>query len=319
MRAKSSSDLLVSDNGGWNVEEIQEQGRQSYAALLFGLHRAGRTGILELHQNRNWRKLYLVRGTPVLYESSIASERLNKTILQAGLVEQKPLSKILSKLQPGEQLEDKLVESKLVGPEELHAHKRVLLERGSAAGLAWTTFKWRFLANDSVGSRIDPALIPDINPLRGLWSAVKQHVTMDEALPFVDDKEAGNILATEDLAAVVEAMELEEPLNQLPDALQGDALSFEDLFSKIHDKSGHLVPLIWLLETVALITRENRSSLEGLAHLRSGQDLAGEEPLLGGSVETKPPSAEPKSEASPTPEAKPAPTPSERQTRTLSH
>lgn len=289
---------------GKTVQEIQEQGRQGYAALLYGLHRAQRSGILELHHGRTWRKVFLVLGTPVLYESSIDGERLSKTLVQAGLVEQKPLSKILSKLQPGEQLEDKLVAAGLVGPEELHAHKRSFLERSAASALAWTSFKWRFLSNDAVGSAIDPALIPHVNPLRGLWGAVKQNVTMDEALPFVDNKDAGKLLSTEDLATVVEAMELEAPLDRLPEVLADEGMSLEDLFGTINDKSGHLVPLVWFLETIGALGRENRPTLgEPLASLTAGTSLAGEEPLV--------PESKPKAQAErpkkPSPSSKKAP------------
>jgi hypothetical protein len=265
---------------GIAMEEIRERGRHAYSALLFGLARAQRTGILELEHGREWRKVYLVRGTPVLYESSIESERLSKTIVQAGLVAEKPLSQLITSLQPGEQLEDRLVSEGLVGPEELRAHKQTLLERGASAALAWTDFNFRFRANDALGSAIDPALVPLVRPLRGLWTAVKQYIPMDTALPHVADPDAGTLSGTAHLAEVLEAMDVEAPLDELAEALGQDALSFDDLFAKINDKSGHLPSLIWLLEVIGVIHRGGRSHDEQLAQLSTGTDLSAEEPLV---------------------------------------
>jgi hypothetical protein len=271
------------------MEEIREQGRRTYSALLFGLARAQRTGILEVEHGREWRKVYLVRGTPVLYESSIDSERLSKTVVQAGLVEEKPLSKLVRHLQPGEQLEERLVSEGLVGPEELHAHKKTAIERGASAALAWTDFSFRFRANDALGTAIDPALVPLVRPLRGLWTAVKQHIPMDAALPYVADPDAGNIRGTAGLAEVLEAMEVEAPLDSLTDALAGGDLSFDDLFARVNDKSGHLPSLIWLLEVTGAVLRDGRSHDEQLAQLSTGLRLSAEEPLVVAAEAEEPP------------------------------
>ena len=262
------------------MEDIQEGGREAYAALLFGLSRTERTGILELHHGRTWRKVYLVRGTPVLYESSLDSERLSKTILQAGLVAKKPLAKVVAGLQPGELLEARLLSEGLVGPEELHAHKQSFLERGAAASLAWSHFSFCFRANDSVGEAIDPALLPLVQPLRGLWAAARQHLTIDEVLPLIDDKEAGDIQATDILEDVLNEMAVEAPMEKLSSLLAEGDLPFEELFSKVGDKSGSLPTLIWLLESIGAIRRTSRASNETRARLVVGKDLPAEEPLF---------------------------------------
>jgi hypothetical protein len=262
------------------MAKTQELGRQSYAAVLFGLHRAERTGVLEVKQGRVWRKVYLVQGTPVLYESSVAKERLSKTLVQAGLVDEKPLSKIVAGLKPGEALETRILLEGLVGPEELQAHKRSYLERGAAAALAWKKPKFHFHSRDSVGTSIDPALLPLVHPLRGLWAATKQNVSMDEALPIANDPDAGLIHGTEALTDMLTAMAVETPLDSLGTLLSESGLSFEELFGKVGDKSGHLAPLIWLLQAVGLVTRSSKEINPRLAKLAAGINLDGETPLF---------------------------------------
>jgi hypothetical protein len=262
------------------MAKTQELGRRSYAAVLFGLHRAERTGVLEVKQGRVWRKVYLVQGTPVLYESSVAKERLSKTLVQAGLVDEKPLSKIVTGLKPGEALETRLLLEGLVGPEELQAHKRSYLERGASAALTWKKPKFHFHSRDSVGTSIDPALLPLVHPLRGLWAATKQNVSMDEALPIANDPDAGLIQGTESLAAMLTSMAVEAPLDSLGALLSEGGLSFEGLFGKVGDKSGQLAPLIWLLEAVGLVTRSTKEADPLLTKLAGGVNLDGESPLF---------------------------------------
>ena len=142
------------------MEKVTDRGAETFAALLFGLHRAGRTGILELAHERSWRKLYLVDGTPVMYESSLDGERLSKTLVKADIVSEKPLAKILNSLQPGETLETRLIADGVVGPEELRAHKRTNLERHTAVALEWSQFEYRFSDHRIISGRVDDALLP---------------------------------------------------------------------------------------------------------------------------------------------------------------
>ncbi len=52
----------------------RQHGRQTFVALFFGLHVAGRTGILEVRRGRNWRRIWIARGRPVRYKSSLEGD-----------------------------------------------------------------------------------------------------------------------------------------------------------------------------------------------------------------------------------------------------
>jgi tetratricopeptide (TPR) repeat protein len=255
------------------VAELREHGRQTFAAVLFGLHRAERTGVLEIRQGRRWRKVWFARGRPVLYGSNLDSEGLGKTLVQAGLVGARPMARVLKKLLPDENLEDELVSLGLVEPEELAEHKRQTLERGSVSALAWPNGEWSFLPSDGVGPWIDPSLLPDVNPLRALWTEVRQRVHMEEAVGFVTEAGAGELAASETLTAAMASLEVEEPLSRLPEILEDGPLEVDELFRRLQDRSGHLVHLVWLLETVGELRRANRTLDEHLARLGEGRDF----------------------------------------------
>jgi len=245
--------------------------------LLFGLHRAARSGLLELRQGRRWRKVWFVAGSPVLYESNLDSEGLAKTLVQAGMVAARPMSKVVKKLLPEESLEDELVSLGLLDEDELREHKRLHLERGAAAGLAWSSGRWRFKAHDDLGTAVDHSLLPEVNPLKALWTEVRTQVHMEEAVGFVTDDQAGDVLTTDQLEPTLALLEVEPPLDGLGPALAEGGLSVDDLFRRVRDKTGHLLHLVWLLETIGVVARSGRQLDPLLAALAAG-DVGTDEP-----------------------------------------
>ena len=251
--------------------ETHDLSRQRFAALLFGLHRGERTGLLELRQGRRWRKVWFVGGRPVLYESNLDAEALSKTLVQAGLVAARPMAKVVKKLLPEERLEDELVSLGLVGESELVEHKRQHLERSAASGLTWSTGRWRFSDHEELSAAIDRALLSEVNPLRSLWTEVRTQVHMEEAVGFVSDPAAGDLIGSEELEQVLGLLEVEAPLDSLSSVLAAGELGIDDLFRQLQDRTGHLVHLIWLLETVGAIGRTGRQPDPTLAELAGGR------------------------------------------------
>lgn len=250
--------------------EAHDLTRQQFAALLFGLCRGERTGILSIEQGRRWRRVWFVGGRPVLAESNLDAEALSRTLVQAGLVEARPMAKVVEKLQPGESLESELLSLGLAGADDLREHRRQQLERSSAAGLAWSSGVWRFEPHDAVGERIDRSLLPEANPLRALWAEVKQQVHPEEAVGFVTDPVAGDVLASESLSGLLATLGVEPPLDSLPAALAGGPTSVDQIFRQMRDRSRHLLHLLWLLETVGAVRRSGREHDAGLAALARG-------------------------------------------------
>ena len=255
------------------VVETHDLSRQRFAALLFGLHRAERSGLLELRQGRRWRKVWFVRGSPVLYESNLDGEGLARTLVQAGLVAARPMAKVVKKLLPDEILQDELVSLGLVDEDDLREHKRQQLERGAAACLAWSTGRWRFTGHDGLSTAIDRALLPDVNPLRSLWTEVRTQLHMEEAVGFVTDPDAGDLVGSDELDRILGLLEVESPLDGLGAVLAEGDLRIDDLFRKVRDKTGHLVHLVWLLESIGIIGRTGRQPDPTLSELAAG-DLA---------------------------------------------
>jgi curved DNA-binding protein CbpA len=206
--------------------------RQTYVALLFGLHVAGRTGVLEVKRGRNWRRLWLACGVPVRYRSSLEGE------------------------------------SNGTDPK--------FLERASVAALGWPNGTWSFDAADKASPAIDPELLPDLKPLRALWTEVRKRIDMEEAASLVSAPEAGNVEPTGSLEALLASFGIKGPLARLGDHLPDAGCTVDELFRKTQDKSGHLLHLLWLLETIGMVRRSGRSPDQILAQLAKGE-LAGDE------------------------------------------
>lgn len=254
-----------------------EHSRQAYVALLFGIARRERTGVLEVRQGRNWRRLRFARGVPVSYASSLESESLAKTLVKAGMVAAKPLKKVQDKLRPGEHLQDELISLGLLDEEELVAHHLAQLERGSAAPLAWPKGTWTFAVHDRVSPAIDPNLLPPASALRGLWSAVLQHLDMEEAASFVSAADAGPLKACEGLQEGLAQLGVEGALATLHEQLPDEGMGADEIFRLVQDRSGTLLHLLWVLESAGLLHRPGRPLPDDLAALVRG-DLGEEEP-----------------------------------------
>jgi curved DNA-binding protein CbpA len=239
--------------------------RATYLALVYGLLQASRSGILEVKARHHWRRVFLLGGSPIWFESSLESESLGQTLVAAGLVAKGQVEWLTSKLSPGEDLRDALVMSGSITAEGLEAHLQSQIERGYAAPLSWARGKWTFDPCDALDSAsIDPALIGDVAPLRALWQGVQQQVEMDQVLEFVSDPGAGVLTPSQGFEQAFPGLEVDEPFGELPGCI-GDATTVEELFRKIPDRSGNLMKLLWLLEVVGLVRREGRSSPDVLA------------------------------------------------------
>lgn len=210
----------------------RKHGRQTYVALLFGLHVAGRTGVLEVKRGRNWRRLWIARGVPVRYRSSLEGES--------------------------------------------HGTDSALLERASVAALGWPDGTWSFAESDAVSASVDPSLLPSVAPLRALWGEVRNRIDMEEAAQLVSAPDAGNVQPQGALDGVLSSFGIEGPLANLASFLPDDGCAVDELFRKTQDKSGHLLHLLWLLETIGLVRRSGRESDSVLSRLARGE-LAGDE------------------------------------------
>jgi len=239
--------------------------RATYLALVYGLLEAGRSGVLEVKARHHWRRVYLLGGTPIWFESSLESESLGQSLVVAGLVAKGQVEWLASKLSAGEDLADVLVLSGAITADGIEAHMQAQVERGYAAALSWATGKWTFQPSDALDPRsIDPALLVEVSPLRALWHGVQQQVEMDQVLEFVSDPDAGVLTPDERFPEAFVGLEVDEPFQELPGHI-GDATTVEELFRKIPDRTGNLMKLLWMLEIVGLVRRDGRTSSAAVA------------------------------------------------------
>ncbi len=227
--------------------------RGTYVSLIFGLHRAGRTGVLEVRSGRYWRRLYFVSGQSVWYSSDRVEEELAHTLVKAGLVTAKRMQSVTAKSSPFEPISDRLLSGGLIKPKELQEHRFEQLGPAVAAALSWESGEWNFQPRDSLPlEALDPQLLPEANVLLGLWNGVRSHVQMEEALHGIGTATSTKLQPSSRLPEALDSLMLEEPLSGLGAAI-GDGETVEELFRKIPDRSGQMMPLLWFLSNCGLL------------------------------------------------------------------
>jgi len=151
-----------------------------------------------------------------------------------------------------------------------------LLERAASAALSWPDGTWSFAESDDAGSAIDPVLLPELKPLRALWTEVRNRIDTEEAARVVSAADAGEVQPLGSLAGALTSFGIEGPLAGIAEHLTAEGCAVDELFRRTQDKTGHLLHLLWLLETIGLVRRSGRETDPVLSLLARGE-LAGEE------------------------------------------
>jgi tetratricopeptide (TPR) repeat protein len=227
--------------------------------VLYGLAKGRRSGVLEIESEGEWRRLKLLAGRPVAFESSVSAESFQSVVDASGAVPTRQLKWIVSKLEPGETLEDALLNSGALDEEQIAAFRSTLLERGVGAALQWSSGDWAFTPADHIDpERVDPQLLPRFTLPAGLWRGVAEHVEVASIVDDVTAAGAGDVGIRPPLFDGLEGFEVGSPLDEILGAI-GTGASVEVLMRAIQDPAGNLVKLVWLLEIVGLLSRKGRS------------------------------------------------------------
>ncbi len=230
----------------------------NYVTIFLAIYRQRLSGVLETGTRRGWRRLFFLEGQVVAASSSFAQDELGRTLASAKIVPKARIQWFQERLGPDESIETALLASGALTAEQLHEHNQGRVRQGIAAPLRSSTGSWRFAASPGLDpATIAPAVRPDIPSVAALWQGIRQHLAVDKVLPEVTDSDLGPLVATDGLREVLPQMELEPPLSFLGEAV-GDAISVEELFKQIPDRSGNLLKLVWMLERGGLLQRKDR-------------------------------------------------------------
>ncbi len=124
-----------------------------------------------------------------------------------------------------------------------------------AAPLAWEPNAVKFEERRTLSIDALHAEVADPVPVRrALWVGVERHVDLNDVLPSVIDPAAGPVQPTMGLWSALDELAVGEPYSELPDAL-GSGVTVDELFTRIPDRSGILMKLLWLLECAELVMR----------------------------------------------------------------
>jgi hypothetical protein len=229
--------------------------RETYVRTLIRLRRTQQTGVLRVTHPDGCRRLYLLEGQPLDYRSDLPEDALDEDLVEAGLLPRARIGWFRERLGPGEYLENALLDAEVITAEEMDTVRQRRLQQGVGAPLEWGEGTWEFEpAKGLDAGAVAPELVPEVPFVQALWAAVCQQVDMDEVLPIVTDREAGDFVPTAELPAAIRLLGLEPPLNALPELLGGGA-SVDHLARQLPECSGDLVRLLWFLEAGGLVRR----------------------------------------------------------------
>ena len=130
-----------------------------------------------------------------------------------------------------------------------------LVAEAVSAPLAWEPSTVLFEEQQSLAvDALHEALSDPVPVRRALWQGVERHVALNDVLPSVIDPAAGPVQPTMGLWSALDELAVEAPYSGLPDAL-GSGLTVDELFTRIPDRSGILMKLLWMLEAAELVAR----------------------------------------------------------------
>ena len=280
-------------SGRPNQANRGDHSARGYAAILYGLARGRRSGVLEVRSGDQWRRLRVLAGRPVTFESSVEEDSLQTALAAAGAVPERQLTWIVSKLEDGENLSDALLNSGALDEQGLRVHRSGVLDRGVGAAFAWPDGAWSFAPADHIDpDRIDPALLPEATLAAGLWRGVVAHLVTGALLDEVTDADAGEVGLRPALLEDLDAFDLGSPLDELPGVI-GTGTTVEALLKTIEDPSGNVVKLLWLLEIAGLISRKGRVRQEDSALVSALATRIEEPPSQAPAPAPAPPTAVP--------------------------
>jgi len=254
--------------------------RETYVRTLIHLRRTQKTGVLRVNHPEGCRRLYLLDGQPLDYRSDLSEDALDEDLVEAGLLPRARIGWFRERLGQGEYLENALLDAGVITGDDMNAVRQRRLQQGVGAPLKWGDGTWEFEAAEGleVGS-VESRLRPEVPFVQALWAAVCKQVDMDEVLPTVTDRAAGGFVPTAELPAAIKLLELDPPLDALPELL-GAGAAVDQLARKLPECSGDLVRLLWFLEAGGLVKRSQEIPAANTAVLK----LVGPEGEVGSPV-----------------------------------
>lgn len=224
----------------------------TYIALVFALLRARRSGILEIQSDVHCRRLYLLDGEPVWYDSDDPQESLSATLKECGLVEPHRIERLNKMISPGESFRDAVLTSGVISHEQLVLHEQRMVATGYAASLGVSDGEWTFECCDDLhGMEIDPALRMNISPLAALWRGVRWHISDEVATGLLAQTADRQLRSGSDLKPCFHMLEVEGLLATLPLLLEEDR-TVAELSEQFTDNMADLARLLWLLDLSGL-------------------------------------------------------------------
>lgn len=217
-------------SSGPSIPAVPDRGRLTETPLprlLLDLHRARLSGSLVLRQARVEKRIQLREGSPVLVESSLASEGLMSLLLEQGKIraeQRKEASQLIETRQCKEPTA--LLALKALGPKELLLALREQAKRSLVDCFGWPGGEFELIRGEAPA---EESQLLQIDLLALAQEGIATHWRPDQTLTALDDRVSQHPRPAPSFAQARRSLVEDEPLRALLDSLDGTVTTWDAL------------------------------------------------------------------------------------------
>jgi tetratricopeptide (TPR) repeat protein len=217
-------------SSGPPIPTVPDRGRLDETPLprlLLDLHRARLCGSLVLRQARIEKRIQLREGSPVLIESSLASDSLMSLLLEQGKIraEQREEATRLMRTRQCKEL-TALLALKALGPKELLLALRDQAKRSLVDCFGWPGGEFELIRGEAEEEESQPL---QIDLLTLTQEGIAAHWRPDQTLTALDDRVSQHPRPAPPFAHARRSLVEDEPLRALLDSLDGTLTTWDAL------------------------------------------------------------------------------------------
>ncbi len=221
---------------------------------LFHSHSSGRF-VFEVPGGR--KTLFLLNGYPVWAEHNDAMKGLPEYLQRTGVVSAVQLKRIGNDARDASDVRQRLLIRGLLRAEALAEHLEGWVADEVRTGLGHAC-PFKFHRGDDFAGTIP---IYEINPIRALWSALPDHLELDDLHKELDQLEGRSIGRTRTFHRLFGYVASTSSLRSLGEALL-QARRIEEVRSRFPDSSGQITRCLWFMIHAGLVALSDSPAVE---------------------------------------------------------
>lgn len=140
--------------------------------ILWAIQEKKQSGQLHIESGSFQKTIYFLDGNAIFYDSNLPDDELENSLKRHSIVPALQLDWLISKMSKGDSLEEELLRSGILSPQQLQEHQRETMQEGIGQCLSWEKGTWHFISHPWLKEAISTDLQIQIGLLSGLWKGV---------------------------------------------------------------------------------------------------------------------------------------------------